>query len=187
MPGWQITTGSRRLALAVARIVPGRTVRSHQKGEWQARLPEAVLTVTALGADVGVLRCRLSAQPRLSAFTLSFALWPTALVLRCPLTALPAQGQLSVRDVRLVTRMGRTVPGIHYALTPVCVCPICVQVGSMPLHRTRSGRVELFTVSKSLAPLSARDNFLDGRLSRARRAGAPAEARTKPGSRAEMR
>ena len=91
-PGWQITTGSRHLALAVATIVPGGTVRSHQKGQWQARLPEAVLAVTALGADAGALRCRLSAQPSLGAFTLAFAPWPTALVLRCPLTALPAQG-----------------------------------------------------------------------------------------------
>ena len=64
-PGWQVTTRSRRLALAlaVASIVPCGTVRSHEKGEWQARLPEAILTVTALGADAGVLRCRLSAQP----------------------------------------------------------------------------------------------------------------------------
>jgi hypothetical protein len=53
--------------------------------------------------------------------------WPTALVLRCPLTALPAHGQLSVRDVLLATRMGRTVryliPGIHYALTRVLRLP----------------------------------------------------------------
>ena len=115
--GWQITTGSRRLALTVATIVPGGTVRSHEKGEWQARLPEAVLTVTALGADVGVLLCRLSAQPSLGAFTLSFVPWPTALVLRCPLTALPAHGQLSVRDVLLATRMGRTVRYLIPAFT----------------------------------------------------------------------
>jgi hypothetical protein len=93
-PGWQITTRSRRLALAPATIVPGGTARSHQKGERQARLPAAVLTVTALGADAGALRCRLSAQPSLGAFTLSFAPWPTTLVLRCPLTALPAQGHI---------------------------------------------------------------------------------------------
>jgi hypothetical protein len=108
-PGWQITTGSRRLAMVVATLVPGGTVRSHEKGEWQARLPEAVLTVTALSADTGVLRCSLSAQPSLGGFALSFTPWSAALVLGCPLTALPAQGQLSVRDVRLTTRMGRTV------------------------------------------------------------------------------
>ena len=116
-PGWQITTPSRRLAVAVAMILTGGTAHPHEKGEWQARLPEAVLTVTALGADAGVLRCRLSAQPSLGAFTLSFAPWPTALVLRCPLTALPAQGRLSVRDVRLATRMGRTVRYLIPAFT----------------------------------------------------------------------
>jgi hypothetical protein len=116
-PGWQITTPSSRLALAVATIVPGGTVRSHEEGGWQARLPEAVLTVTVLSADVGVLRCRLSARPSLGAFTLSFAPWPTALVLRFPLTALPAQGQLSVHDVRVATRMGRTVRYLIPAFT----------------------------------------------------------------------
>jgi hypothetical protein len=115
--GWQITTGSRRLAMAVAAIVPAGTVRSHEKSEWQARLPEAILTVTVLGADVGVLRCRFSAQPSFGAFTLSFAPWPTALVLRCPLMALPTQGQLSVRDVLLATRMGRTVRYLIPAFT----------------------------------------------------------------------
>ena len=118
-PRWQITTGSRRLALAVATIIPGGTVRCHEKGDWRARLPDAVLTVTALDADAdaGVLRCRFSVQPSLGAFTLAFAPWPTTLVLRCPLTALPAQGQLSVRDVRLTTRMGRTVRYLIPAFT----------------------------------------------------------------------
>jgi hypothetical protein len=116
-PGWQITTRSRRLALAVATIVSGGTVRSYHKGEWQARLPEAVLTVTALGADAGVLRCHLSAQPSLGVFALAFAPWPATLVLGCPLTALPAHGQLSVSDVRLATRMGRTVRYLIPAFT----------------------------------------------------------------------
>jgi hypothetical protein len=48
-PGWQITTRSRRLAVAVATILTG-TVHPHEKGEWQARLPEAVLTVAVTGA-----------------------------------------------------------------------------------------------------------------------------------------
>jgi hypothetical protein len=115
--GWQITTRSRRTALAVANTVPGGTVRSHQPDEWQARLPEAVLTVTALTADAATLRCRLSAHPSLGAFTLPFAPWPVALILRCPLTALPTQGKLSVRDVRLATRMGRTVRYLIPAFT----------------------------------------------------------------------
>ena len=78
-PGWQITTRSRCLAVAVATTLSGGTVHSHEKGEWQARLPEAVLTVVALGADAGTLRCRLSAQPSLGVFTLTFAPWPAAL------------------------------------------------------------------------------------------------------------
>ena len=47
-PGWQIATRSRCLAIAAATTLAGGTVRSHEKGEWQAQLPEAVLTVTAL-------------------------------------------------------------------------------------------------------------------------------------------
>jgi hypothetical protein len=116
-PGWQITTRSRCLAVAVATTFSGGTVHSHEKGEWQARLPEAVLTVVALGADAGALWCRLSAQPSLGVFVLTFAPWPAALVLRCPLTALPGQGRLSVRDVRLTTRMGRTVRYLIPAFT----------------------------------------------------------------------
>ena len=109
VPGWQITTRSRPLAVAVAATAPGATVHSHQKGEWQAHLPEAVLTVTAISARADTLWCRLSARPSLGVFTLAFVPWPAAMVLRSPLTALPAQGRLSVREVRLTTRMGRTV------------------------------------------------------------------------------
>ena len=114
-PGWQITTPSRRLA--VAATVSGGIVCSGEKAEWQARLPEAVLAVVAIGADAGTLWCRLSAQPSLGLFTLTFAPWPTARVLRCPLTALPAHGRLSVYDVRLTTRMGRTVRYLVPAFT----------------------------------------------------------------------
>jgi hypothetical protein len=64
---------------------------------------------TVIGADVGALWCRLGVQPDSGVFVLFFAPWPAATVLRCPLTALPAQGQLSVRDMRVTTRMGRTV------------------------------------------------------------------------------
>jgi|SRR5579859_2043798 len=117
-PGWQITTRSRRLAVAVATTLPGGTVRSQEKGEWQARLPETVLMVAAIGVGADMLWCRLSAQPALGVFTLAFVPWPTVLVLRCPLTALPTQGRLSVRDVRLTTRMGRTVRYLIPAFTP---------------------------------------------------------------------
>ncbi len=108
-PGWQITTWSRRLAGAVAAAVPGATVHPHEKGEWQARIPHAVLMVVVIDAGAGALRCYLSAQPDAGVFALAFAPWLAATVLKWPLAALPAQGRLSVRDVRVITRMGRTV------------------------------------------------------------------------------
>jgi len=115
VPGWQITTPSRRLAVATTRA--GGTVCSAGNGGWRARLPEEVLPVVAVGADAGALWCRLGAQPSLGVFTLTFAPWPAALVLRCPLTEFPAHGRLSVRDVRLTTRMGRTVRYLIPAFT----------------------------------------------------------------------
>jgi hypothetical protein len=60
-------------------------------------------------ADTGTAWCRLGGEPHHGVFTLALAPWPAATVLRCPLTALPVQGRLSVRDVRVLTRMGRTV------------------------------------------------------------------------------
>ena len=117
-PGWQITTRSRRLALAVATTLSGRTVHCHGQGEWHARIPQAVLMVVVIGADTGALRCHLSAQPHYGVFVLAFAPWPVTSVLKCPLAALTAQGQLSVRDVRVITRMGRTVRYLVPAFTP---------------------------------------------------------------------
>jgi hypothetical protein len=73
--------------------------------------------VAVIEADSGTLWCRLSVRPSLGVFTLALAPWPVPLVLRCPLTALPAQGRLSVRDVRLTTRMGRTVRYLIPAFT----------------------------------------------------------------------
>jgi hypothetical protein len=117
VPGWLITTRSRRLADDAAATPPGGTVQAHKNGGWQARLAEPVLAVVILDADAGTLRCRLIARPSLGVFALAFAPWPATLVLRCPLTALPAQGRLSVRDVRLTTRMGRTVRYLIPAFT----------------------------------------------------------------------
>jgi hypothetical protein len=94
-PGWQITNRSRHLAVAVATTFSGRTVHGHEKGEWQARIPQAVLMVAVIAADADALRCRLSAQPHYGVFVLAFAPWPAATVLKCPLATLPAQGQLS--------------------------------------------------------------------------------------------
>ena len=116
-PGWQITTRSRRLAVAVATTIPGGTVHSRTKGEWQARIPQAVLMVTLIAADTGTLWCRLDTQPDSGVYTLTFSPWSAATVLKCPLMTLPAPGRLSVRDVRVTTRMGRTVRFLIPAFT----------------------------------------------------------------------
>jgi hypothetical protein len=107
--GWQVTTRSRRLAVAVAATIPGGTVHSQTTAEWQARLPQAVLMVTLIAADTGTLWCRHDTQPDSGVYTLTFSPWSAATVLKCPPTPLPAQGRLSVRDVRVTTRMDRTV------------------------------------------------------------------------------
>jgi len=61
-PGWQITTRSRRLAVAVATVMSGGTVHSHTKGEWHARIPQAVLMVVVRGRRRAVSRlCGFSA------------------------------------------------------------------------------------------------------------------------------
>ncbi len=106
--GWRVTTRSRRLAVAVAAAMSGATVHSHEKG-WQARMPYAVLMVVVIDANADALRCQLSAHTDSGVFALAFAPWSAPTVLKCPLAALPVQGRLSVRDVRVITRMGRTV------------------------------------------------------------------------------
>ena len=75
----------------------------------EARIPQAVLMVVIIDVGVGALRCQLSAHPDSGIFALAFAPWPAATVLKCPPAALPARGRLSVRDVQVITRMGRTV------------------------------------------------------------------------------
>lgn len=117
-PGWQITTLSRRLAVAVATTVSSGTVHRHAKGEWQARIPQAVLIVVAIDADADALWCRLSALPDSGVFDLAFSPWPAATVLKFPVSALPTPGRLSVQDVRVTTRMGRTVRYLIPAFTP---------------------------------------------------------------------
>ena len=108
-PGWQLTTRSCRLAVAVTTTIPGATVHPHEKGESQARIPQAVLRVVVIEAGASALRCHLSAHPDAGVLALAFAPWPAATVLKCPPAALPTQGRLSVRDVQVITRMGRTM------------------------------------------------------------------------------
>jgi hypothetical protein len=115
--GWQALTVSRRAAVAVAGICGG-TVRPLGKGEWQARIPEAAITVTVTGADSEKLWCRLAGRPDSGILTVAVKPWTIATVLKCPVTALPARGSLSVRDVRIKTRMGRTVRYLVPEFTP---------------------------------------------------------------------
>jgi hypothetical protein len=105
--GWQVLTMSRLLALGMAG--EHGTVRSHDGREWHARIPAPALTVTATTADDSALWCRPGNLLDSAALTVAFAPWTPATVLKCPVTALPARGTLSVRDVRMTTRMGRTV------------------------------------------------------------------------------
>ena len=105
--GWQVTA-SRRLAATVAAISGGKA-HPHQKGKWQASIPQAALTVVVTGADSGALWCRFGSGQDSGVLTVAFAPWTAATVLKCPVTALPARGTLSARDVRITTRMGRTV------------------------------------------------------------------------------
>jgi hypothetical protein len=114
--GWQATTTSRRLAALIAETFSG-TISAHQKGEWQVHIPQAALTVTVMNADTAALQCTLTIYPHPEAFIVAFAPWAAATVLKCPLAALPVRGTLSVRDVRMTTRMGRIVrylvPAFH--------------------------------------------------------------------------
>jgi hypothetical protein len=62
--------------------------------------------------------CTLNINPHPAEFNLAFAPWPAATVLKCAVTALPADGTLSVRDVRMTTRMGRIVRYLVPVFTP---------------------------------------------------------------------
>jgi hypothetical protein len=111
-PGWQITTRSRRLAGAVATVMSGGTVHSHTTDEWHARIPQAVLMVVVIGAGTDALRCHLSTRPQYGVFVLAFC---RSLARRnraeMPPGRVAGVGTVSfaVRDVRVITRMGRTV------------------------------------------------------------------------------
>ena len=85
---------SRRLTAALAATLSGGTVHTHEKGEWQAQIPQPVLTVVVIGSDFGALWCRLSAQPQDGVFVLAVVPWPVTTVLKCPVTALPTRGRL---------------------------------------------------------------------------------------------
>ncbi|HEY1705072.1 MAG TPA: hypothetical protein VGG75_35700, partial [Trebonia sp.] len=105
--GWHAVTPSRALAAAVADAYGG-TVR-HGKGGWQARVPHAALTATAVHADAGALWCRLGNGADAGTFAVAFAPWRPDAVLKCPPAELPAPGRLAVHAVLLTTRMGQII------------------------------------------------------------------------------
>jgi hypothetical protein len=114
--GWQVLTASRCLALAMAGECG--TARSHGGGEWHVRTTEPALTVAVTAADDITLWCRPDNLPDSCSLTVAFAPWTLATVLKCPVTTLPSWGTLSVRDVRITTRMGRTVRYLVPQFTP---------------------------------------------------------------------
>ena len=103
---WHVTTPSRELAALIAEA-SGGTISAHAK--CQVRIPKAVLTSTILSADADALQCTVRINPHPDLFILAFAPWPADMVIKYPLAALPADGILSVRDLRVKTRMGRIV------------------------------------------------------------------------------
>jgi hypothetical protein len=85
-------------------------VYSRTKDERKICIPQAALTVVVVEADIETLWCRLDTQHFDSCLlTLTYAPWSVTTVLRCRRAALPRLGRLSTRDVRVTTRMGRTV------------------------------------------------------------------------------
>lgn len=54
-PGWKVITSPRQLAVAVATVYRGTACR-HEERTWQARIPQASLSVLAVAADAGMLR-----------------------------------------------------------------------------------------------------------------------------------
>jgi len=114
--GWQVLTNAECIAVAMAG--DSGTVRSHGDGEWHARIPEPALTVAVTGADDSALWCHPARLPDSCILAVAFTPWTPVTVLKCPVTALPADGTLSVRDVRITTRMGRTVRYLIPQFTP---------------------------------------------------------------------
>lgn len=103
--GWQLTTPDRYLARAAAAASPGSTVRPGGHGRWHARLPGPALAVTDITAAPGALRCRLAAAPATGMLTVPLP--PPAAP--HPGSELPGSGHLTIRQLQLTTRMGRTI------------------------------------------------------------------------------
>jgi hypothetical protein len=106
--GWTVLTTSRDLAAAIAAVSGGKA-HPGGPGQWEARIPGPAIAVTVISADSSALLCGLGSRPGAGGLTVPFAPWPAAVVLKCPVTEMPACGRLTVQDVRITTRMGRTV------------------------------------------------------------------------------
>jgi hypothetical protein len=104
--------------IAVAMAGDYGTVRAHGDEQWHARIPEPALTVAVTGADDSALWCHPARLTDSTVLAVAFTPWTPVTVLKCPMTALPASGTLSVRDVRITTRMGRTVRYLIPQFTP---------------------------------------------------------------------
>jgi hypothetical protein len=116
-PRWQALVVSRSVAVAVAAGYGG-TARPDGQGRWLAVIPAAALAVTVTGAGQGTLWCRLEGPAGSAVLAVPAGPQPAAAVLRCSAEALPARGLLSARDVRVTTRMGRTVRYLIPEFTP---------------------------------------------------------------------
>lgn len=114
--GWQVLTNAECIAVAIAG--DSGTVRLDRDAQWHARIPEPTLAVAVTGADDSALWCQLANLPASCTLAVAFTPWAPLTVLQCPVSALPAGGTLSVRDVRITTRMGRTVRYLIPQFTP---------------------------------------------------------------------
>ena len=114
MPGWQLTTASREIAEKFS----AEKILTRKEGEWTACVTQSALTVTIVRADTIAFKCALTILSIPGEITLEFAPWPTAVVLKCSPAALPATGTLSARDIRVTTRMGRTIRYLIPEFTP---------------------------------------------------------------------
>ena len=114
MPGWQLTTASREIAEKFS----AEKILTNKESEWTARVTQPALTVTMVKADTAAFKCTLTIPSMPGEITLEFAPWPAAVVLKCSPAALPATGTLSARDIRVTTRMGRTIRYLIPEFTP---------------------------------------------------------------------
>jgi hypothetical protein len=100
--GWQVRA---------PRAVGGnfKNAQKNETGEWQAQIPKSALTVTVIQADESALLLSLSPDDSPVILTIAVKPWTLGNVLKCQPEELPAHGTLSVREVRVKTRMGRIV------------------------------------------------------------------------------